>query len=54
MSSYMSSWTDIIEDTIIIDIIMNIIIDIRLEANSGMYIFHTFFYRLDAKKLQMY
>ena len=27
---------------------------VRLEANSGMYIFHTFFYRSDAKRLQMY
>ena len=27
---------------------------VRLGANSGMYIFHTFFYKLDAKKLQMY
>ena len=27
---------------------------IRLGAFSGMYIFHTFSYRLDAKKLQMY
>ena len=26
----------------------------RLGANSGMYIFHTFSYILDAKKLQIY
>ena len=26
----------------------------RLGANSGMYVFHTFSYRLSAKKLQMY
>ena len=29
-------------------------VSIRLEANSGIYIFHTFSYRLDAKKLQKY
>ena len=30
-----------------------ILSDIRLEANSGMYMNHTFSYRLDAAKLQM-